>query len=109
VIEMLAKPASYIRRALLSASWISFAVSATGPMARPTVSLATVYGIKIPCQSFHVLPNYQDPRLMRYNGQRTVVVAMVAMRMMQPTVDQVIDVVTVWYSLMSATGAVLMT
>jgi hypothetical protein len=46
---------------------------------------------------------------MRYNGQRTVVVAMVAMRMMQPTVDQVIDVVTVWYSLMSATGAVLMT
>jgi hypothetical protein len=34
---------------------------------------------------------------------------MVAMRMMQPTIDQVIDVVTVWYSLMSATGAVLMT
>ena len=33
---------------------------------------------------------------------------MVAMRMMQPTVDQVMNVVTVWDSLMSATGAVLM-
>jgi hypothetical protein len=33
---------------------------------------------------------------------------MVAMRMMQPTVDQVINVVTVSDSLTSATGAVLM-
>jgi hypothetical protein len=37
-----------------------------------------------------------------------MVVAMVSMRMMQPTVDQVINVVTVWDSLMSAAGAVLM-
>ena len=45
---------------------------------------------------------------MRHNGQRTVVVAMVSMSMMQPTVDQIIDVVAVWDSLVSAAGAVLM-
>ena len=45
---------------------------------------------------------------MRYNGQRTVVVAMVSMWMMQSAVDQVINVVAVWNSLMPAAGAVLM-
>ena len=46
--------------------------------------------------------------LMRYHGQRTVVVAMVSMWMMQATVDQVIDVVAVRDGLMPAVRAVLM-
>jgi hypothetical protein len=37
-----------------------------------------------------------------------MVVAMVSMWMMQPTVDQVINVVAVWNSLVSAARAVLM-
>jgi len=44
-IETFTNPVSYICRALLSASCTSFAVSDTGPMARPRVSLVTVYGI----------------------------------------------------------------
>jgi hypothetical protein len=37
-----------------------------------------------------------------------MVVAMVSMRMMQATIDQVINVVAVWNSFMPAVGAVLM-
>ena len=46
--------------------------------------------------------------LMRYHGQRTMVVAMVSMWMMQATVDQVINVVAVRDGLMPAVRAVLM-
>ena len=45
---------------------------------------------------------------MRYHGQRTVIVAMVPVRMMQATVDQIINMVPVRDGLMPAVGAVLM-
>ena len=55
-----------------------------------------------------VKPVATKPAVMRYHGQRTMVVAMVSMRMMQATVDQVINVVAVRNGLMPAVRAVLM-
>ena len=45
---------------------------------------------------------------MRNHRQRPMIIAMIAMRMMQASVDEVINVVTVRNSLMTAAGAVPM-
>jgi len=45
---------------------------------------------------------------MRYHGQRTMIVTMVSVGVMQATVDQVINMVAVRDGLMPAVGAVLM-
>jgi hypothetical protein len=45
---------------------------------------------------------------MRNRRQRAMVIAMIAMRMMQAPLDEVIDVVTVRNGLMTAAGAVPM-
>jgi hypothetical protein len=45
---------------------------------------------------------------MRNHRQRTVIIAMIAVRMMQPSADEIIDVVTVWNSLVTTVGAMPM-
>jgi hypothetical protein len=45
---------------------------------------------------------------MRSYCKGTVIIAMIAMRMMQPAVDEIINVVTMWNGLMTTVGAMPM-
>ena len=54
------------------------------------------------------LPRTKGHRITSAASQRSVVVAVVAVRMMKPVTDQIVDVVAVRHSLVSATGAVAM-
>ena len=45
---------------------------------------------------------------MRSYRKGAVIVAMIAVRMMQPAVDEIINVITMWDGLMTTVGAMLM-
>ena len=45
---------------------------------------------------------------MRSYRKGAVIVAMIAVRMMQPAVDEIINVITMWNGLMTTVGAMLM-
>jgi hypothetical protein len=45
---------------------------------------------------------------MRSYRKGAVIVAMIAVRMMQPAVDEIINVITMWNGLMTPVGAMLM-
>jgi hypothetical protein len=45
---------------------------------------------------------------MRSYRKGTVIVAMIAVLMMQPAVDEIINVITMWNRLMTTVGAMLM-
>jgi hypothetical protein len=46
--------------------------------------------------------------LMRSHHKGTVIIAMIAMRVMQPAVDKIINVVAMWNGLMTTVGAMSM-
>jgi hypothetical protein len=46
--------------------------------------------------------------LMRSYRKRAVIVAVISVRMMQPAVDEIINVVTMWNGLMTTVRAMLM-
>jgi hypothetical protein len=45
---------------------------------------------------------------MRGYRKRTVIIAMISMRMMQPAVDEIINVITMWNGLMTTVAAMPM-